>query len=249
MNFVQNTPIFSKINIPNMQFRSCNIRQIPDNCPNDNFCTNPIYESYNDKNQILQTAKTNPKIMSILKEYNIPLHVNTKELESLQKGHLKDTRITAAKIYSSLPEELKKEVNLSKLQEAAMLHDYGKVLIPPNILNKKGKLTEKENEIMKLHSELGFELLKDKNLDEEVLKLIKYHHQTPNKDGYPTITDDYKPTVAAEILQTADKYSALREERCYKESLDKDEALKVIQEDVNSGMISQEVFNALKKSE
>ena len=56
-----------------------------------------------------------------------------------------------------------------------MLHDYGKVLIPKEILNKKGALTPEEKQIMELHSEFGYELLKQQGVKEEVLNLIKYH--------------------------------------------------------------------------
>ena len=55
------------------------------------------------------------------------------------------------------------------------------------MLNKKGKLDADEREIMELHSELGYELLKDKGLSEETLNLIRYHHQNLNKTGYPAM--------------------------------------------------------------
>ena len=89
-------------------------------------------------------------------EYDLPVKVNIEELEKLKQGHMKDTRIVSAQIYSSLPAELKKEVSLPELQEAAMLHDYGKVLIPDSILNKKGRLNDDERKIMELHSELSY---------------------------------------------------------------------------------------------
>lgn len=186
--------------------------------------------------------------MSLLKEHSIPLQVNIRELEKLKQGHMKDTRIIAAKIYSSLPEELKKEVNLLNLQEAAMLHDYGKVLIPDNILNKAGRLNNKEQEIMELHSELGYELLKNKDLSKETLNLIKYHHQNQEGTGYPTILSDFEYNIGIQILSVADKYSALREKRCYKNPLAKYEALEIIAKDVNRGNVSQEVYTALLKS-
>ena len=105
------------------------------------------------------------------------------------------------------------------LQQAAMLHDFGKVLIPDKILNKNGKLTDKEKEIMKLHSELGYELLKEQGVN-----------------------------ISSQILATADKYSALREKRSYKDAMTRDEALAVIQEDVTNGLIAPEVYNALNKT-
>ena len=101
---------------------------------------------------------------------------------------------------------------------------------------------------MKLHSELGYELLKEQGVNENVLNLVKYHHQTPDGNGYPEITNDFKPDISSQILATADKYSALREKRSYKDAMTRDEALAVIQEDVTNGLIAPEVYKALKNS-
>lgn len=249
MNFVYNTPILNKINIPNLQFRSATVNYAePAGIRQDSFASNPLYANFVDKNTLTQIAKSNPRIMDILKENNIRLNVNSQELDKLKHGHLMDTRVTAAKMYSALPPEIKSNVNLSDLQQAAMLHDYGKVLIPEKILNKTSKLNDKERQIMKLHSELGYELLKDQGVKEEVLNLVKYHHQNPDGSGYPEITNGFKPDISSEIITAADKYSALREKRSYKDALSRDEALNLIKEDVNNGLISQEVYNSLEKS-
>ena len=161
--------------------------------------------------------------------------------------HLRTTRVIAAKIYSALPPDLKKEVNLSDLQQAAMLHDYGKVLIPKDILNKKGALTPEEKKIMELHSEFGYELLKEQGVNERVLNLIKYHHQKPDGSGYPAIGNDFEHDISAEILEAADMFSALTEERAYHKPCTKEEALKIIQKETENGVISNPVFEALKK--
>lgn len=245
MNFVQNSQIFNKINIPNVQFRSAATTYTPALEPlQDSFSTNPITET----GKLKQAVQSNPRIMEILKEYNIPVKINTAELEKLQKGHLMDTRITAAKMYSALPADLKAEVNLKDLQEAAMFHDYGKALIPEKILNKKGKLDEREKEIMKLHSELGYELLKEQGLNQNVLNMVKYHHQKPDGSGYPQINNDFMPDISSQILAAADKYSALREERSYKPAMSRNEALNIIHKDVQAGLVSPEVFTALEKA-
>ena len=241
MNFVYNTPIL------NIQFRAAGNYAGTLAPKKDSFSTNPLYDSFVDKNTLTQIAKSNPRIMELLKNNHIRLDVNIRELEKLKHGHLMDTRVTAAKIYSALPQNLKSEVNLMDLQQAAMLHDYGKVLIPDKILNKNGKLTDKEKEIMKLHSELGYELLKEQGVNENVLNLVKYHHQTPDGNGYPEITNDFKPDISSQILAAADKYSALREKRSYKDAMTRDEALAVIQEDVTNGLIAPEVYSALAR--
>ena len=213
----------------------------------DKFSTNPFKDNFKTKAEIEQLAKSNPRIMAILKEYNIPLEVNITALEHLKNGHLSDVRVLAAKIYSSLPEELKSEVNSTNLQQAAMLHDYGKVLIPKKILNKEHKLTSEEKNIMDLHSELGYELLKQQGVNEEVLNLVKYHHQKPDGSGYPAIDNNIEYSISSQILTAADKYSALTEHRCYRKAYDKEKALQILQLDVEDGTISQEVFDALKK--
>ncbi len=208
----------------------------------DSFSTNPLYEDFGTKQQIEQAVMSNPRIKEILREYNLPLKINMEELEKLKSGHLKDTRVIAAKIYSALPQDMKAEVNPEDLQTAALYHDFGKILIPKEILNKPDALTKSEKEIVDLHSELGYELLKSLGVKPSVLKMIKNHHQSPDTE-YTRIDND----VGEEILQAADKYSALTEERSYKGALPKEEALKIIYDDVGNGRMSEEVYTALEK--
>lgn len=243
MTFIQSI----KFNIPNINFKST--RTVPAQpmfAPTqDSFTTNPFTESL--PIDIEAAAKTNPRIKEILKEYNLGVKVNTKELEALKQGHLRETRVIAAKIYSNLPKELKSEVNLPNLQEAAMFHDYGKALIPDKILNKPARLNSDEQSVMQAHSEIGYELLKDTGLNKRTLDLIKYHHQRPDGGGYPQIDKDFEYGLDLEILNTADKYSALREERSYKPTLTQAEALAEIRKDVDKGLVSEEVYQALER--
>lgn len=246
MNFNYNLPL--KFNFPTVQFRSNpTIKVAPKNPTKDGFVSNPLYETFGTKTEIEETAKTNPRIQAILRENNLQLQVNVEELEKLKQGHLNETRVVAAQIYSSLSPEIKQKVSLPDLQTAAMFHDYGKVLIPKNILNKTGKLTDEERKIMELHSELGYELLRNKGLSEKTLNLVKYHHQNLKGDGYPQKGNDFEYGIDTQILTTADKYTALREKRSYKNPLGKYEALEIIAKDVNNGQLSQEVYTALIK--
>ena len=247
MSYNYNFPI--KLNIPRIPFRTAPAVTNPQIRPvNDNFVSNPIYEKLSTREQIENTINNNPRIKEILAEHNLPIKINLEELNKLKSGHLNDTRVIAAKIYSSLPEELKKKTNLAQVQEAAMLHDFGKVLIPNSILNKAGKLNSDELKIMELHSELSYELLKNKGLSDNTLNLIKYHHQNLKGNGYPVAKNDYEYGIENEILSIADKYSALRELRSYKNPLGKYEALEIIAKEVNKGNISQDVYTALLKA-
>lgn len=248
MTFIYNTPILN-LNTANIRFKSNPATYTGIQNPRkDSFNSNPLYDNFASKDTVTNLAKTNPAIMQILKENKIPLKVNMSELEQLKTGHLMDTRVTAAKIYSALPNEMKENINLMDLQQAALLHDYGKVLIPDKILNKNGKLTAEEKKIMELHSELGYELLKQQGVNQNVLNLVKYHHQTPHGEGYPAIKDDYVPDLSAQILAVADKYSALREKRSYKDAMTRDEALSIIEQDVDSGKVSKDVYDALART-
>ena len=249
MNPIYNTPILNNITFPRIQFRS-NSAAYPEMFEplKDSFSTNPLYDNCWDKNFITKSAKSNSEVMRILKENRIPLKVNFVELDKLKRGHLMDTRVTAAKIYSALPKEIKSEINPQDIQQAAMLHDYGKVLIPDEILNKNGKLTDEEKKIMSLHSELGYELLKQQGVKENVLNLVKYHHQTSDGSGYPALDNNYTPDISSQILMAADKYSALKEKRSYKDAMTRDEALEVLRQDVADGLLSEEVYKALEKA-
>lgn len=212
----------------------------------DSFTTNPLYNTFDNKAQIEAAAKSNPRIMEILSTLGIPLKINMEELAKLQTGHMKDVRVNAAKIYSALPQELKSQVNSEDIQQAAMLHDIGKIFIPKEILNKSGALTPEERKIVEFHSELGYELLKSMgNVKPEVLALVKYHHQTANGGGYPREGENQGSDIAVQTMRAADIYSALRETRPYKKAKTSDEALAIMREDVESGKMSEDVYQAL----
>ena len=237
-----------KINISNIHFGSKNLIQKPQiKSGVDKFVSNTFVLD-NNKSNLEEIVRTNSQVMNLLNQYSLPLKINIEELEKLKQGHLNETRVVAAKIYSSLPEELKKDVDLRSLQEAAMLHDFGKVLIPKTILCKPSKLNSKEKEIMQLHSLFGYELLRNKGLDEKTLNLIKYHHQNLKGNGYPEIGKDFNFNIEAQILAAADRYTALREKRSYKDAMAKYEALETIAKEVNDGNLSQDVYTALVKS-
>ena len=73
---------------------------------NDSFSSNSLYVNFKGKSEIETLAKSNPRIMQLLKENNIPLKVNIEELEALRNGHLQSTRILAAKIASNMKQQL-----------------------------------------------------------------------------------------------------------------------------------------------
>lgn len=194
---------------------------------------------------IRKAIAENPEIKKILKEMNADGKLNIKELEYLLQNHAKATQDIAVGITGNLPKALKEHVNMKSLKDAAYLHDLGKVLIPAEVLNKNGKLTEKEAEIMHRHSELGYELLKKSDIDTRTLHLVKYHHQNSSHTGYPKVKDDFWADVNLQILNVADKYSALTEDRAYKKAYEPQQALAIIYKDVKAGNLHPFIFKAL----
>lgn len=233
MTFISNLTI-PNIQLPKINFRAGTVstHSVPaDFVSEDKYTTSTIGVEYSDENKIKQLAKSNPNIQRILKENGIPLKVNMDIISELKTGHLQDSRIVSALIYQNLPKEFQSEIKMETLQQAAMLHDYGKILIPAEILNKKTPLTDKEWNIIQQHSQLGYELLKMQGVNEEVLNLVKYHHQNSDGTGYPKIDKDYDNSLALNIIRAADRYTALREARPYKKPMTKEEALNIIKND------------------
>lgn len=202
-------------------------------------------DRYTTETAIIGMIKQNPKILTILKQMNAPLNLNMKELKDLMKHHAADTKKIALGITENLPFALKNRVNINAVEEAAYLHDLGKVLIPPEVLNKPGKLNEKEISIMHRHSELSYELLKTTDLNKKTLDIIRNHHQNAQKTGYPWVNKDFNADLNLQIVSMADKFSALTEKRTYKESLSDKQALTIIYRDVQEGKLHPLVFKAL----
>ena len=194
------------------------------------FVNNNFEEKSYKKNLEINIQKV-PSICRILKKYGLTGKINTKILSELVSGHMNDTCKIALGIYSILSETLSIDISKKTLQQAAELHDVGKVLIPKKIMN--------------IHSRLGYELLKSQNINYEILELVKYHHQNLKRTGYPILVGHTPSDIAIQIISIADKYSALREARVYRRGLSKQKALLILYEEVLSGKILKEVFNAL----
>ena len=107
---------------------------------------------------------------------------------------------------------------------SAYLHDIGKLFIPSNILNKPGRLTDEEFEVMKTHTTLGYEMcMKDKECRPFALGPLD-HHEALNGSGYPNgITD---VPMVAQIIRVADEYDAIVTKRQYKTHVNISETLR-----------------------
>ena len=195
--------------------------------------------------EIKKMIANSPEVQKILSDNKIPVRLNMKELHELRDGHANDTQNIAVAIANNLPPALRQQVNIKDLKDGALLHDFGKVLIPPEILNKNGSLTDEEHKIMDLHTELGYHLLKTTGVNDKVLDLVRNHH-----DNYLDSSSgrNYIPDINLQILNIADKYSALTEKRVYKDAYAPQNALTVIYGDVQRGEVHPFLFTALVKA-
>ncbi|PAB58145.1 HD-GYP domain-containing protein [Anaeromicrobium sediminis] len=110
-----------------------------------------------------------------------------------------------------------KKENLKELGVGAILHDIGKMLINPQVLNKPGKLTEDEYEYIKSHTKLGYEIVKDnKNISESSAQIILTHHERFDGDGYPLKLKGEEIREYSKIVAICDVYDALTSDRVYK---------------------------------
>lgn len=106
--------------------------------------------------------------------------------------------------------------DLDALTLAGLLHDIGKCQIPQDILLKPGKLTNQEFEFIKMHPTFGYNLLKDKNLDERIKNAVLSHHERYDGTGYPSKQSGHKLNDFESIIAIADVYDALTSNRCYR---------------------------------
>lgn len=121
---------------------------------------------------------------------------------------------------------------------AAPLHDIGKIHIADAILNKPGKLTEEEFEVMKTHTAAGQELLirAKKELGESgylnmAEEMAAYHHEWWNGKGYPYGINGEEIPLCARIMAVADVFDALTSKRCYKSAMPLEKAYAIIREE------------------
>lgn len=158
-------------------------------------------------------------------------------------GHIRRT----AEYVEGIAEELKKQGiyrdiltdrYMGDMIVAAPLHDIGKIHIPDAVLNKPGRLTEEEFEVMKTHTTAGEELLihAKEELGESgylntAVEMAAYHHEWWNGKGYPYGISGEEIPLCARVMAVADVFDALTSKRCYKSAMPLEKAYAIIREE------------------
>lgn len=122
------------------------------------------------------------------------------------------------------------EHRIEGLRLAAIVHDIGKIMVPSEILNKPGRLSEPEFEIIKAHVEAGYDILKDIDFPWPVARMVREHHEAMDGSGYPLgLTGDCL-LLESRILSVADVLEAVTSHRPYRPGLGLGKALEVLRQ-------------------
>ena len=126
------------------------------------------------------------------------------------------------------------EADIATITMASVLHDIGKISIPESILNKPGRLTSEEFDIMKSHAAIGADIIRQISVNQEkpLLRIAReiclWHHERWDGHGYPDGLQGEQIPIAAQVVAIADVYDALTSKRCYKEAYDHETAMNMI---------------------
>lgn len=163
------------------------------------------------------------------------------------------TKILMTEVSKMYPEYYLPKVEIDKITSSSVLHDVGKISIPDNILNKPGKLTDEEFEIMKQHTVKGCDILQSipHMLDEGIYNysydICRHHHERWDGRGYPDGLKGDEISIWAQVVSVADVYDALTSERVYKKAFDHDTAFKMIFNN-ECGVFNPKVLKAFENS-
>ncbi|UCD72198.1 MAG: HD-GYP domain-containing protein [Syntrophobacterales bacterium] len=145
--------------------------------------------------------------------------------DSYTTGHIRKV----AKLAFAIAEEMDlPKVEIEGTYVAGTLHDIGKIYVPVEILNKPGRLTEMEMSLVKDHSRVGPEILKEIEFPWPVAQIVRQHHERMDGSGYPQGLSGEEIILEARILAVADVVEAMASRRPNRPSLGMDKALEEI---------------------
>lgn len=146
------------------------------------------------------------------------------------------------------------ENDILLISTASSLHDIGKISIDDKILNKPGRLTAEEFEVIKTHSVIGAEMLNDLHnthnypLFDKAYEICRWHHERYDGKGYPDGLKGEEIPISAQVTSLADVYDALTSNRCYKKAFTHEKAMEMIL-DGQCGAFNPVLLQCLKDCE
>ena len=200
--------------------------------------------------------------LSILLKQRIPLNIvelNSDEL--LDFSHmikvLIDFRSEHTATHSSrvalTAKQLADFIGFSKresqfMEIAGNLHDFGKIAIPLEILNKPEKLTTKEFDIMRSHAYYTYTILEPISELNLITTWAAFHHERLDGNGYPFHHNAHNLTLGSRIMAVADIFATVVEDRVYRKGFDRDKILKILHSAANNYSIDADIANVIEKN-
>ena len=127
--------------------------------------------------------------------------------DQITHGHVRRVQLCAGGLARAMG--IKDQGQIRAVEAAALLHDMGKLAVPEYILNKPGKLTPAEFDKMKLHANVGADMLGGIDFPYPVVPIVRHHHECWNGTGYPDGLKGSEIPIGARILSVADCFDAL----------------------------------------
>jgi len=181
-----------------------------------------IIEKKNAEEMLLKrTAKLRKALDGII--HTIALMVETRD--PYTAGHQK----TVASLAAAVAKEMGLSIDqVEGILMAGTVHDLGKVSVPAEILTKPTRLTENEFNLIKDHSQVGYDILKDVDFPWPIAQMVLQHHERTNGSGYPQGLQGKDILIEARILGVTDVIEAMSSHRPYRPALGMDKALEEI---------------------
>lgn len=154
-------------------------------------------------------------------------------------------------LVSRLAGLLAKEMGFDKefcneMAVAGMLHDIGKLKLTPYLYGRRDNtLHIEEMKYVRMHSTFGYEILKEKDYSDTILKAIYYHHENYDGSGYPKNLKGQDIPIGARIIRTCDVFAALVSDRPYRKAFDIDTAIELMIDEVKN--FDMEIFLAFQR--
>lgn len=118
--------------------------------------------------------------------------------------------------------------DLRNMEYAAFLQDIGNVNVPHAILNKKGRLTKKEFDVLKTHVSQGADMLEQNKFLKDVAPIVRYHHEAWDGSGYPEGLKGEEIPLGGRILAVCTAYDSMTHPKAYREGVSEDKAIREI---------------------
>lgn len=200
---------------------------------------NNVIELYGYQNELEDIVAKQVERLSRMNQSMIEMLATVIEFRDCESGeHVRRirglTKILMKEVSDMYPEYHLPQSEIDKIVISSVLHDVGKISIPDNILNKPGRLTKEEFEIMKQHTVKGCEIFQKipDMMDEDIYNysydICRHHHERWDGRGYPDGLKGDDISIWAQVVSVVDVYDALTSERVYKKAFSHEVAVQMI---------------------